>query len=77
MAHFDSKDPGVDVSFGFKAPSTKAHAELRRELEELEERRETWSPVDVARYCMIQDELQGRMRKFKQRVTVIDGDKKE
>ena len=75
MTHFSDQGPRVDASFGFKAPSTKAHAELRRELAELEERKGTWSPTDIARYCLIQDELQGRMQKFKQIVKVIDGDK--
>jgi hypothetical protein len=75
MMKFPTDDAPVEAYFHFEAPSKKAYAELKQELEELEARQETWSPQDVARYCLLQDALQTRMRRFKRKIEVIDGDK--
>ena len=76
MPFYSDMDANVDASFSFDAPSKKTHAELRQEIDTMLEREEEWSPAEVARYCMLQDEIQRRRRRFRKTIKVIDGDKK-
>lgn len=65
------------MDFVFNSPHKQPYAELKRELEELEARRDSWSPVDVARYCLLQDAMQERRRDFRKTIKVVDGDKEQ